>query len=265
MKSSEFSKQLRKSIADKLGVEFTNWMQVVGDSDYFTLRGSHFVRETIVPMFDHASLLEYGYTGHSREDGTLDVNGAVNIWVDGDTSAKRASKVLANIVGHTYVALEKWKATASSNVENFVVVYNDSPIVDDDGVIIEPEYDPKTGYQISGFTTFGSDIAVSDFLLDGELGDKMLCLEGGAQSFAQIVNVLSRNVPVTIVTNLRTDDGESANFSAAEILKRIYKLGEDVSEDVVRVVFDTYVASKKELFNMRRPDFDILPFLPARR
>lgn len=151
----------------------TQIIQVIGDSQTYIESGTSFCKEYLNQMLDeHRHLVLWGFTGQKSKSGDrLDANQIVNQWVD--ASPNRTKRALANIVDfHTVKAIEGGKCDIAQTVQNFYVVY--------------------------GQAKFGDDIISSDSITD--LG---LCLEGGVQSFCQVVNFLSLNIKVQGVFNVR--------------------------------------------------------------
>lgn len=62
-------------------------------------------------------------------------------------------------------------------------------------------------------TRFGDDVWLSDGIMSRELGDKMICFEGGPQALYQCSNALAKGLQVIVVIGLR-----AARFSAARLL-----------------------------------------------
>ena len=229
-----------------MGVDTHHMCEFVGDSNQFTEEGSNFVRRFLHQELEGDHLVEYGFTGHITGK-ELDINSFVNEYFD--KNPDQAYKVLANVLGQTHVALTKWGTKGSSRVYNFMVVYTM------DGMTHEPVYNERDE-KIGGYTTFGDDIVISDNLLHVEDGDKMVCVEGGAQSFRQVLNVLEHGVSVTLVYNVRKPENEPY-FSAARFLNEVSKaLAAEGTLSVERVqeIYDTYKAPLKSLWDLRRAD-----------
>lgn len=62
-------------------------------------------------------------------------------------------------------------------------------------------------------TRFGDDVWLSDGIMSRELGDKIICFEGGPQALYQCSNALAKGLQVIVVIGLR-----AARFSAARLL-----------------------------------------------
>lgn len=90
---------------------------------------------------------------------------------------------------------------------------------------------------------FGADVELSDQLIpqyDHAPGESMgICLEGGVQSFLQVLNMLHLNVPVLAVEQLRGPINKACHidgnyllfFSAAELLHLIKKAVEEARRE----------------------------------
>jgi predicted ATPase len=193
--------QLKSELGNVTGVKNSKIIQIVGDSSkkyVYTKEGTIFARNILKNVFDQDCIIEYGYTGNVVDD-QLDINAFVNEYADRNPS--KANKIVANIVGHSYIALTRWGCLVSPQVQTFTVIYNDNGLVGD---LKEETY-----------TTFGQDVITSDTLCD-----EIFCLEGGAQSFNQVINVLAQNKPVTIVTGLR-QESVAMFFNASDFFKYI--------------------------------------------
>lgn len=212
----------------------TSILQVIGDSAPYSLAGTEKARKYLsIKLSEKESLVCWGFTGQKRSDNRRDVNQLVNEWIDEDPS--RGKKALANIVDfHTIEAIKNWKCSFTTNAQNFFLVY--------------------------GEAQFGDDIISSDTLTD-----RAICLEGGVQSFRQIVNFLSNNRPIEGLYGLRMKNN-TANFneetgtyieyfSAVEFLTDIFTAIEGQSDVVAAIdkFLDKYM-KERQLFDPRRPD-----------
>lgn len=240
--------QLKKMICTKMAVDPSNAIQIIGDSERFSKTGTEKGRKLLRKAIDHANLVEYGFTGYKSDDGAeLDINSFVNEYID--ENPKIGKKVLANIVGHTPIAIQNWGTYGSPNIHNYVVVYNDYDMNQ------EPTY--QNGKKVSGFTTFGNDVTMSDYLLQQKDGDKFICLEGGVQSFLQVINALEKDIPVTMVYNLRKPERE-ALFSASRYLKEIsnaYENNHNLEEQEVENIFDAYEKKLTSIWDPNKADY----------
>lgn len=238
--------QLKRLLISALGRDQANMIQLIGDSNQFTEVGTNFVRNFLKSRFAKAAVIEYGFTGYKTAN-ELDVNSFVTEFLE--QYQDQADKVIANIVGHTHIALTKWGTIGSAKVRNFTVIYNEA------GITQEPVYN-EHGIKIGGFTTFGDDIITSDNLLQASDGDRFICLEGGAQSFKQVTNALSLGIPVELVYNLRKPQNIPF-FSAARFLKLIYDafgVHDNLSKEQVREIYARYMSALKSTWDMTRPD-----------
>lgn len=212
------------------------FLQVVGDSAKFSAAGTEAGRRFLEKhLADDSKAILWGFTGQGLSgDAALDVNQLVNDWVDADKA--RSSRTLANVVDfHTVKAIRDWKCSISTSNYNFFVVYGDAK--------------------------FGDDVISSD-----SLTDVAVCLEGGVQSFCQIVNFLDRKRKVVGIYNLRGStnpayfDPETKQymvyFSAGEFLSllksEVDRKKEITSADIEKFK-DAYLKTH-QLINLRRPD-----------
>lgn len=197
-------KLIKAEILQRLGLPpNTTILQLVGDSSRYsaeaTLHCKDFLDKTLDPK---QHLVLWGFTGKGQKgSGMHDVNQLVNNWLEEDPS--RFQSALANVVDfHSVMAITNpnWKCTIAEGNRNYYLVYPDAK--------------------------FGDDVHSSDYLTDAAI-----CLEGGVQSFRQVVNFISRNICVKGLYNLRgpnnpdTFDPQSNTyltfFSAAEFLTEL--------------------------------------------
>ncbi len=183
-------------------------------------------------------------------DRLLDINSFVNEYLE--QHPDQAHRFIANILGHTVVALTQWGCTGSPEIRNFMVVYNDHGIEN----MAPPVYDEE-GMKVHGYTTFGDDVTTSDSLLSAEGGDAMVCLEGGAQSFCQVINILRRGVPVHLVYNLRFADINM--FSASRFLLQIREAlskNPHITKDELRAINEEQIVAFGDMmFNKKKGDY----------
>jgi hypothetical protein len=234
---------LKKMIMERMGLPAESIMQIVGDSGRFSPEGTAFGRRFVRERLQGKFAIEYGYTGYKTGGEELDANSFLNEFIDEQPS--HAPRILANILGHTVFAINKWGCYVSPHVHHFVIVYNDA------GMTEEPKFDAE-GKKIAGFTTFGDDVTMSDYVCD-----QLLCLEGGAQSFLQVVNVLRQGNPVEVVYNLRKAP-DAKMFSAARFLQMVNTAfigGKNPDKAQVRTIFQEYEKTLKAMFNATKPDF----------
>lgn len=233
----------KRMLLSKMGFDGKPIMQIVGDSGRFSPAGTAFGRAFIRERLSGDYVLEYGYTGYKTGGQELDANSFINEIID--EQPMLAQRVLANILGHTVVAITKWGCYVCPHVHNFVVVYNDSGMAED------PKFNEE-GRKVAGFTTFGDDVTMSDFVCD-----RLLCLEGGAQSFLQVVNVLQQGRPVELVYNLRKPE-DAKMFSAARFLHLVeaaFVNAKAPDKEQVRAIFADYVKTLNSMFNPAKPDY----------
>ncbi|MDP1723372.1 MAG: hypothetical protein Q8L85_01550 [Alphaproteobacteria bacterium] len=227
--------QLKTDLINKMGLKTRRMVQIVGSSNQFSVEGTQLAREFLKPYFDGEHIIEYGYTGHINDDlSKLDINSFLNEYIE--QNPNETHRVLANVVGHTFTALNLWGCKVSDKVSNFVVVYNDY------------------GMQ-EGFTKFGDDVIASDYIMSAEDDDLLVIVEGGPQSFRQAVNVLEKGVNVVALGNVR-EEKDRKFFSTAEffdlvktaLLKNLDLTGQDIKQ-----ILDSYL-SNHEAWDPTRPD-----------
>lgn len=239
--------KLKAKIAKVMKVRPQNMLEIIGDSAQFSEAGSNYVRKVLREEFSGNHIIEYGFTGYTKGK-ELDINSFVNEYVDENPT--QAYKILANILGHTHMALTQWGTSGSSHVRNFVVVYTQ------DGMTQEPVYN-KEGMKVRGFTTFGDDIIISDHILQAKDGDRMICVEGGVQSFRQVMNALSLNVPVDLIYNVRVAAREPF-FSTARFLNQVKDAFVDnqaPSPELVQKIYDAYNATLQSIWDVSKADY----------
>jgi len=222
-------------------------IQIVGDSGQFSKEGTIYVRKFLQKYLESSSIIEYGFTGYKNTE-ELDINSFVSEYVD--KHPERGNSVIANILGHTHLALTKWGCYGSPYVKNYVVVYNDSPMSE------EPKYN-ENGFKVSGYTTFGDDVIASDYILQSKDKDKLICVEGGAQSFRQVVNALNNDINIELVYNVRKPENNEL-FSTALFLKQINDLfvtGKVPSREAIEEVYKKYTSELKSMWNTKKPDY----------
>lgn len=215
-------------------------VQVVGDSAAFSDQGTALAKEFLRRHLpDHAVIL-YGYTGHAETDGTRCVNAAVSdVVVERDLQ----NHTVANLVGfHTPTALKQW-GCSGPGLQHYVLVYGDDETCRERG------------------TVFGDDVTTSDFF-----ADKLLVLDGGAQSFRQVCNALLLDQKIEVLSGLRTTarglaPDSTPFFSASKFLADlntlISKKGSDISEDELQSWYCQYFgAGRCYVGDPRKPDFD---------
>lgn len=234
---------LKRMITSRMGLEEQPVMQIVGDSGRFSPEGTAYGRTFVRKHSPGKFIIEYGYTGYKTGGQELDANSFLNEYID--EQPEQAARVLANVLGHTVWAINKWGCYVSPHVRHFVVVYNDA------GMTQEPQFDAD-GKKVAGFTTFGDDVTMSDYTCD-----RLLCLEGGAQSFLQAINVLQQGRPVEVVYNLRKE-ADAKMFSAARLLQKVDAAFVDdktPEKEQVKRIFEEYVHTLNAMFNAAKPDY----------
>src|SRR6056297_61123 len=156
-----------------------NCIQVVGDVDYWDPEKIKLVEHELRYKLcsNEFSHINYGYTGRIR-DNSYGVNTMVSRIADKNEAI--AKKLIANVVSfHTPHAIKNWGCTTSNSCTKFVCVGPDAK--------------------------FGDDIIITD-LMCGEI----ICVEGGIQSFRQVLNMLILDRRVPLIHGCRTE--ESARY-----------------------------------------------------
>lgn len=230
----------KQAVMARMGINSPRMLEVIGDSNQFSKEGTVNGRRIIAEHCAGNHLIEYGYTGHDFQPDELDVNALVNEYVNQQPA--QGQRVLANVVGHTHLALTdpKFGCTVIPYISNFVVVYNDN------------------GMEGNNFTKFGDDVTVSDFVLDPATQDCILCLEGGVQSFKQVTTALLHGCSVYLVTGLRKQiPGKKGFFSTAEFFNRIrnaYQGAEAPSKERVEAIYQEYNSCLASTWDPNRAD-----------
>lgn len=151
----------------------TKILQVIGDSAVFSPAATKTAQEYLERFLNaDESLVLWGYTGHVNKDtGAKDTNQLVNDWLDANSD--RPKRTLANIVDfHTPQAIESWNSSILTSNRNFYMVYGDAK--------------------------FGDDIISSDLITDSAV-----VLEGGIQTFRQMMNLLLFDLQIHCIYNIR--------------------------------------------------------------
>jgi hypothetical protein len=175
---------LRRKISEYMGYQSTSlFMGITGDSALYSKAGTAAAQAALnKELAKNDNIVLYGYTGSSKnriDTAQCDVNQLVGNWVDAEAHHERSNRVIANIVDeHTVKALGDWKGTFSAKVRYFFMVYTDTP---------HPS------------AKFGDDVVISAGLTNGAA----YVLDGGIQSFREMVSALCRHVPVYGWGNLR--------------------------------------------------------------
>ena len=172
------------------------WFQVIGDSGTtFSPCGTQAAKRILEESLHLAGqyMLLWGYTGRNDViDGGEDANQVVNDWIDADPEARSPFCVASIVDRGTIQAITKAGYTGPlrpSTRHNFIVV--------------------------TGQADFGDDIGIAD-----PMTDQLLVLEGGVQSFTQIVNCLSNGAKVVTVDGLRRPD-TIPRFSASSFMREL--------------------------------------------
>jgi hypothetical protein len=235
---------LRQRILQVMGFSPSSpTIQIVGDSATFWRQEAQIYKRYLFNKLAQIPNLVvlYGFTGNRKDDG-LEVNELVAEWIAQDQT-HQGRNVLANIVDfHSSKAMLPkniggWGGAISPMVRNFYLVY-------DYGHIPTSESGAK----------FGDDTLSSDNLTS----EACLCLEGGAQSFRQVMIMLANNIRVEGVTGLRgennpkvyaTDRGRDLFcFSAAEFLNYIAQHINDIQQTYHRNITLNEIETIKDAY-----------------
>jgi hypothetical protein len=222
---------LKRQIVSNMKAESSKITQLVGDSHNFSKTGTGIAREFIAQYLRGKHIIEYGFTGYLVDGDELDLNSLVNEYIEANPG--EAYRVLANVVDHTVTALSVWGCRVSSKVRHYVVVYG------------------------SQSTRFGDDVLASDLILNKHDNDLLVVVEGGAQSFTQIVNVLENDVHVVGLVGVRSPERRKF-FSATEFLavvKRELEEDPDIPTERVKEIADKYMSSHLA-WDPSKPDAD---------
>lgn len=238
----------KKKLTDLIKIKKTNSLQIIGDSNQFSKSGTKWARQFIKKQLLKAGLITYGFTGY-KTAYKVDTNTLINDYAK--ENSKQAYKIVANIVGQTSSALNQWGASGSPLIRNFVLVYNNS------GISETPKFNEKFE-KINGFTTFGDDMIISDYLFNSTDNDKFICLEGGVQSFQQAINALILDIPIICVYNLRKPENEKF-FSTARffnLINNAYIENNKLTKKIVKEIYNNYVNQLINLWNPKKPDHE---------
>lgn len=181
--------RLRQDLLTELDCEDVGVLQVVGDSGVsFEERSIPRALQILSEQVKAESIVQYGYTAVK-----YDTNWLVAEHIQ--QSLHEGSRTIANIVEQSIECLQNPLWQGSPSVTNFVVLY-----------------------EHKRSTNFGDDVWLSDGIMFADSNDKLLCFEGGLQAFRQCINMLLKEIPVMLVTGLRSMDA-STKFSAAQCLE----------------------------------------------
>ena len=195
-------------------------------------------------------VVEYGFTGYDNGDSKC-TNQIVSDIID-----KTQIPSLANLVAfHSVIALNRGCKFSRVNTHKTLV------------------YSIDKGKSVGDYVStpdrlvqFGDDISVTDSICDG-----LIVIEGGSQSFAQVINCLADNKPIHGLQRVRNltkqeDWNEKTNsfiqyFSAVEFLThiqdKIYKfpnVAEITVEHIKSFVDEYFAEGRRHLFDPRRFD-----------
>jgi hypothetical protein len=193
LKSNFNAPDFRSKLTSHLGLlqSDTTILQVVGDSGTaYSPAAIKRIKALLQDLLTPRTILEYGYTA-TLHDANWIVNNLIS------TDPDLASRTIANIVFESAKAVRDWGCEATGHAKTFALVYDEGKE-----------------------TRFGDDVFVSDDIMVKGKGDVMICVEGGVQSFEQVVSVLARGVRVIAVTEKGVRVRQEVRFSAAGTLMR---------------------------------------------
>lgn len=233
----------KKEMLSLLKVDNPKIVQVIGDSGrgVFSKAGGAFAAKVLKDELDTCGIINFGITGYALPTGECDVNAIVNAYIDENPEAGK--RTMAISPGHVHVAYNRWDYYFSPHIKNFVLVYND------EGMLVPPQYNDK-GIQIGGYTVFSSEVPTSDGILED--GDITVCLEGGTQCLAQVMNMLEQSIPVKFILNIRALD-KNDHFSVARFIKAIYEASPKTKEEALKAC-EEYQKSLAKLWDNKRQD-----------
>lgn len=177
----------------------------------------------------------YGCTAKQMGDLRRDTNSLVSEWIDYDDKKTlgKQKRVIANVVDKDSLKMVKeFGFNIAKNIRNFLLVYTNTP-------------EPQAG--------FGADTP-----LDSLTNGKMICMNGGVQSFLQVLNALNNNINVVGLTHLRSKDKDNFDpttkknyLSACDLLAVVKnKMGHGKS---LQQIIKDYIR-EHALYNTSKPD-----------
>jgi len=224
-------RQYRQAILSNMGLDNKNppIIQVIGDSSDFNPAALGYLRQFLFTFLDKRPLHHVLYGITSQRYGT---NGLINEWI-ALSPANLARTLGLGVSLHTLLALTDWHNVAGE-VSHLTMLYPDGK--------------------------FGDDLDVSDNFVpqfDNAPGaSEGICLDGGVQSFLQLVNMLKLDILLWCLEKLRNPNNPAyqvgehlvAFFSAAEFfntIKRERQLvlaqGRELTPEDVQAIKDRYL------------------------
>lgn len=198
---------LRKDTLDYFSSDNARIVQIIGDCVMFGAKQCVFIKNVVSDLIEPSDIIEWGLTGKYQYEHRFDVNNFVDNLIYG-----LSLRSIANVVDrHTPMAINDWRLQCSV-INNFFTVYRN---------------------KIVNTALFGDDVAITDGLCD-----VLICVEGGIQSFLQIVNCLIDNKKCYVISGLRSENG-AKYFSAADFIERMLK------SDNVLATKNSYFAEKE--------------------
>jgi hypothetical protein len=170
--------RLKDLVSDR--IERYRYIQVIGDSATpfdreESARVYQYISSILSTHIDHAVI--WGVTGIRDSRGCMDINGLVNAWID-ENPTERWPRCIGCLVDRgSMEAVHSGYGfpSAGSPTKNFIVVH--------------------------GGAEFGDDTPTTDMI-----ADITVCVEGGIQSFCQLVGTLSRGGQVIVKHGFRSND-----------------------------------------------------------
>jgi hypothetical protein len=232
---------VKSVLLSNMGLDpMTKVVQIIGDSAAFSQEGTERAKAFLTTRLDPQTIALYGYTGHAEADGTRCTNAAVS-----DIMKERLQCAVGNLVGfHTPLAMKNWGCTGPA-LNHYIVVYGDDESCRERG------------------TVFGDDVTTSDYL-----SDRLLVLDGGAQTFRQVCNALLLKQKIEVLSGLRSAergnqidivDGASTTtpyFAASKFLQDLAALQSPSEEQLQEFCRNYFGQGKCYVGNPKKPDFD---------
>jgi len=195
-----------KKIKDAFQIE--NCIQVVGDVTLWDKQKIPIIQERLFEILNDEkfSHVNYGYTGRKckKTGKRYGVNTMTSLLADSCDSI--GNKIIGNLVDfHTTHAIKNWGCTTSKECKNFVCV------------------GPNC--------RFGDDIMISDLMCS-----EMICIEGGMQSFRQVVNMLLLERKVQCFIGARTKTEGERFFSCSRFLQNFQNKEELSAEEIQKEI-----------------------------
>lgn len=228
---------IRQELLNHLGrTTDSRIVEIIGDSG--TAFHSH--RQVLEVLLELAEMpnivLEYGFTGSLH-----DTNWLVSHCLELKHEVGQRVQVIGNLVGQSIETLSTEGWSGSSHVTIFTLLCRR------DGTL----------------SSYGSDVWLSDGILNAASGDQVVCLEGGPQAFRQCVNALLSGVEVHAYTGLRRSIDKT--FSAAKILGFLKDAENEGPVDLERYLQDYPPKNARTIAAIRGDVQRLLKNFPSKR